>query len=164
LRRPASSSGLPTQATRSGDEPRRGFALFAHEFLLCRPRLPQARHAAVSAILRQSALPEPIRRAGSHPRQRCEPASRARGRSFDRSRSSHPERWRVWWTKQLPRTSLWQSLRGQFDRPVDEALLPMSLLERFTSTSAECRLRDLLGLLRTVSQSGPMRARLTLVS
>lgn len=74
------------------------------------------------------------------------------------------ERWRDWWTKQLPRTSLWQSLRGRLDRPVDEALLPISLLERFTSTRAECRLRKLLELLRAVSLSGPMRARLKLVS
>jgi hypothetical protein len=72
------------------------------------------------------------------------------------------ERWRDWWTKELPRTSLWQSLRGRFDRPVDEARLPMSLLDRFTNASEECRLRKMFELLRALSLSEPMRARLML--
>ena len=40
-------------------------------------------------------------------------------------------RWRQWWLEVLPRSSFWSSARTRFMPPVDEKLLPASLLERF---------------------------------
>ena len=40
-------------------------------------------------------------------------------------------RWRAWWRETLPEMSFWKAARARFDRPVDEADLPASLLARF---------------------------------
>jgi hypothetical protein len=40
-------------------------------------------------------------------------------------------RWRAWWQETLPATPFWRAARARFDRPVDTAELPSSLLERF---------------------------------
>jgi transposase-like protein len=69
------------------------------------------------------------------------------------------ERWRDWWTQQIPKTPFWGALRGRFDRPIDESTLPASLLERIAGASDEDRLRRLLDLLRDLSHSALMRAR-----
>jgi len=69
------------------------------------------------------------------------------------------ERWRAWWIEQLPRSSVWQSLRARLDRPVDESCLPASLLARITGVSDDDRHQKLLGLLHEFSHSALMRAR-----
>ena len=40
-------------------------------------------------------------------------------------------RWRTWWRETLPEMPFWKAARACFDRPVDEADLPASLLARF---------------------------------
>ena len=40
-------------------------------------------------------------------------------------------RWRRWWLESFVRTRLWRAARGDFAVPVEEGLLPASLLERF---------------------------------
>ena len=40
-------------------------------------------------------------------------------------------RWRAWWRETLPATPFWQANRARFDRPLDKAELPASLLPRF---------------------------------
>ena len=39
-------------------------------------------------------------------------------------------RWRQWWLQVFPRSSFWTTGRARFMPPVDEQLLPASLLER----------------------------------
>jgi hypothetical protein len=51
------------------------------------------------------------------------------------------ERWRQWWRQQFPLTPLWQAQCARFMPPVDTALLPASLLERFAGEAAESLLR-----------------------
>ena len=41
------------------------------------------------------------------------------------------ERWRKWWRTVFAKSPFWKAARGRFDTPVDEALLPGSLLDRF---------------------------------
>lgn len=72
------------------------------------------------------------------------------------------ERWREWWTRQVPKTPFWCAFRGRLDRPVDESMLPKSLLERITGSGDEDRLRRLLELLRDLSHSALMRARIAM--
>ena len=45
-------------------------------------------------------------------------------------------RWRQWWLEVLPRSSFWSSARTRLMPPVDEQLLPASLLERFGQSDA----------------------------
>lgn len=42
-------------------------------------------------------------------------------------------RWLAWWTSDLPTAPTWQLLRARFMPPIDEAVLPLSLLERVAS-------------------------------
>jgi len=74
------------------------------------------------------------------------------------------ERWRRWWTEELPRTELWSELRGRFDRPVLEGGLPTSLLERVQGADEEERLLRLLRLLEPISHSACMRSRFARVA
>ena len=71
------------------------------------------------------------------------------------------ERWRRWWREIMPRTDFWSQLRGRFDRPVEEAELPASLLARIGGTDEADRLQRLLNLLRPLSHSELMRQRFT---
>ncbi len=57
------------------------------------------------------------------------------------------KRWRAWWQETFTQTHFWRAARGSFARPVVEAALPASLLERFAG-SEEARL---VGLLRFVA-------------
>lgn len=41
------------------------------------------------------------------------------------------ERWREWWNDAFANSPFWKAVRGRFDTPVDESLLPRSLLDRF---------------------------------
>ena len=41
------------------------------------------------------------------------------------------ERWRAWWREAFAKSPFWKAVRGRFDKPVDETLLPRSLLDRF---------------------------------
>lgn len=41
-------------------------------------------------------------------------------------------RWQVWWRQTLPKSRVWAALKGRFARPVDETLLPYSLLAAFS--------------------------------
>jgi len=69
------------------------------------------------------------------------------------------ERWRAWWTKQVPGSRVWQALRGYFAEPIDPGRLPASLLERYSGASEDDRLLRLLDALRDLSHSALMRAR-----
>lgn len=40
-------------------------------------------------------------------------------------------RWLRWWRKVFPCSSFWQAMRARFAPPVEESLLPASLLKRF---------------------------------
>jgi hypothetical protein len=42
------------------------------------------------------------------------------------------ERWRSWWRRIFTATPFWRIARARFMPPVDHALLPASLIERFT--------------------------------
>ena len=61
------------------------------------------------------------------------------------------ERWRQWWLEEFPRTSLWRSAGGRFALPVDEARLPLSLLEAFTKRLPDERVLALLRFLLPVT-------------
>lgn len=74
------------------------------------------------------------------------------------------DRWRSWWTEELPRTELWSELRGRFDRPVLESGLPTSLLERVRGADEKERLQRLLRLLEPISHSARMRSRFARVA
>ena len=56
------------------------------------------------------------------------------------------QRWRQWWGEQFPLTPLWQAACARFMPPVDTALFPASLLERFAGDAAEALLRLLIFL------------------
>jgi len=56
------------------------------------------------------------------------------------------QRWHQWWSEQFPLTPLWQTACARFMPPVDTALLPASLLERFAGDTAEALLRLLVFL------------------
>jgi len=57
------------------------------------------------------------------------------------------ERWRQWWLEEFPRTSFWRWARGQLATPVNEQMLPLSLLESFLKPGTEERTSDLLRLI-----------------
>lgn len=42
------------------------------------------------------------------------------------------QRWRAWWLVTFPEKVFWREARGRLASPVDEARLPVSLLERFS--------------------------------
>ncbi len=57
-------------------------------------------------------------------------------------------RWRAWWLETFATSRLWQSLRGRFMPMVDEAVLPQSLLDRF---SDEVSMAAVLRILQPIS-------------
>lgn len=59
------------------------------------------------------------------------------------------ERWRVWWREAFPESRFWQSLRGRFVPAVDDASLPLGVLERLAHT--EEPVAALLHLLQPIS-------------
>ncbi len=61
-------------------------------------------------------------------------------------------RWRTWWRKAFPNTTFWRAARARFAPPVDESLLPASLLERFCQPAASDHLLTVLRFL------GPLTA------
>jgi len=56
------------------------------------------------------------------------------------------QRWRQWWGQQFPLTPLWHANCARFMPPVETALFPASLLERFAGDAAEALLRLLVFL------------------
>jgi hypothetical protein len=56
-------------------------------------------------------------------------------------------RWRKWWRESFVGSDLWRLLRGRFAPPVDELLLPSSLLERIETRAASERVLATLRLL-----------------
>ena len=67
-------------------------------------------------------------------------------------------RWRDWWRKAFPQSSFWQAMRARFVPPVEESLLPASLLERFRWPTESDRLLAALKFLvpLTVGSNCPM--------
>lgn len=57
------------------------------------------------------------------------------------------ERWRSWWSEQLPASPFWRGLAGTLMPPVELMQMPASLLERFAGTLEQ----RLLSLLRALS-------------
>lgn len=76
------------------------------------------------------------------------------------------DRWRRWWTTEMPRLDVWQVLRGRFVEQPEEARLPLSLYERMvddgTDDGTDSKLTKLLMLLRELGHSALMRARYAL--
>ena len=68
------------------------------------------------------------------------------------------ERWRSWWRDTFTATSFWQIARARFMPPVDHALLPASLIERFVGDGAE-PLVALLRFLGPITGGARMQAR-----
>lgn len=56
-------------------------------------------------------------------------------------------RWRKWWQESFVDSELWTILRGRFVPPVDESLLPSSLVERTEGAEAPERVMGALCLL-----------------
>ena len=80
------------------------------------------------------------------------------------------DRWRRWWTTEMPRLDVWRVLRGRFVEQPEEARLPLSLYERMVDEKADehtdegndAKLTKLLTLLRELGRSALMRARYAL--
>ena len=68
------------------------------------------------------------------------------------------ERWRSWWQEAFVHTPLWRGAGGTFMPPVNAAGLPVSLLERFTSTAALPRLSAMLRWLSPLTVRAPVSA------
>ncbi|HTU61722.1 MAG TPA: hypothetical protein VMF89_24870 [Polyangiales bacterium] len=62
-------------------------------------------------------------------------------------------RWRAWWCELLPETAFWRAASALLVPPVDRALLPAALLERFIGSMRE-RLIALLRFLAPLSTGG----------
>lgn len=60
------------------------------------------------------------------------------------------ERWRVWWREVFVATQCWRAAKGRFATPVDEATLPLALLERYGGDPVE-RLVHALELLAPIT-------------
>jgi hypothetical protein len=60
------------------------------------------------------------------------------------------ERWRAWWREAFAESAFWKAAAAAFMPPVQRALLPASLLERFTG-DAEARLLALLRFLGPIT-------------
>jgi hypothetical protein len=58
------------------------------------------------------------------------------------------ESWVRWWRETLPRTRLWQGLRGLWRAPVDLGRMPLSALEAFEGKGPE---EAMVGLLRVLA-------------
>jgi hypothetical protein len=62
------------------------------------------------------------------------------------------KRWRVWWLSEFVHGPSWKGAQGFFMPPLDEAHLPLTLLERFGDlTSDEGARRALLGVLTFIA-------------
>jgi hypothetical protein len=57
-------------------------------------------------------------------------------------------RWRKWWRETFTGTTFWKSARALFSPPVDDATLPLSMLDRF---GGQASLDGLIGTLRFLS-------------
>jgi hypothetical protein len=56
------------------------------------------------------------------------------------------ERWRTWWREVFVATRFWQAAKGRLATPVEEARLPLALLERFGGDAVERLVRLLVFL------------------
>jgi hypothetical protein len=56
-------------------------------------------------------------------------------------------RWRRWWLESFPESSFWKLARGRFMPPLNDGILPASLLERFAGTDDRSRLIQALSFL-----------------
>lgn len=66
-------------------------------------------------------------------------------------------RWRAWWREIFPETRLWRAAHAQFLPPLDRALLPAALLERFAGSARE-RLISLLRFISSTTDTCSVRA------
>jgi hypothetical protein len=66
-------------------------------------------------------------------------------------------RWREWWLTQFVVTPLWIAQRGRFVPPLDIALLPASLLERFSAPDEPSRLFAALQFIAPLSTNAEGR-------
>jgi hypothetical protein len=60
------------------------------------------------------------------------------------------ERWRAWWRETFAESAFWRGARAAFMPPIDPALLPALLLERFSGDD-EARLLSLLRFLGPIT-------------
>ena len=56
-------------------------------------------------------------------------------------------RWRSWWRESFPESSFWKRARSRFMPPLDDSILPASLLERFDGEDDRSRLIQALSFL-----------------
>lgn len=61
------------------------------------------------------------------------------------------ERWVSWWRETLPKTRVWQAIRGRLQRPVSVERMPLSLVEAFPRKSPEEAVVGVLRLLSPIS-------------
>jgi hypothetical protein len=61
------------------------------------------------------------------------------------------KRWQTWWRRAFVATPFWRMARAQFMPPVDEALVPAALLERFAGNNLAERLIALLRFLAPIT-------------
>ena len=75
------------------------------------------------------------------------------------------ERWRLWWKETFVQTPFWKAAKGRFASPVDERMMPMSLLEAFGFMSMREYRKPLLhaltflSLLSASAENTDLRAR-----
>ena len=67
-------------------------------------------------------------------------------------------RWRTWWHQTLPATPFWRAARARFDRPLDKAELPASLLARFGDDERDRLVATLKFLSPLTTRPGSARA------
>ncbi len=61
-------------------------------------------------------------------------------------------RWQKWWGAAFTRSPFWRQARARFARPLDEAVMPLSLVGAFgVENGAIDRLRELLHLLSPIT-------------
>ncbi len=106
------------------------------ELLLPARWVPQARHSRIPALLGSQGL---CGRPGRD-RERGRSAETLTGAGVPRRVQGvlvrTVRRWLGWWSTVFVLHRLWSEARAMFARPVAEALLPASLLERFSKPSA----------------------------
>jgi hypothetical protein len=67
------------------------------------------------------------------------------------------ERWRRWWREEFPRSAFWKWARGRLHRPVEEGMLPLSLLECFEKPSPQERTTGLLRFILPLTTPSTIR-------
>ncbi|MGH8269805.1 MAG: hypothetical protein ACRES1_07045 [Steroidobacteraceae bacterium] len=67
------------------------------------------------------------------------------------------KRWRIWWQRDVQRTSFWQSVRERFVPQVAAEALPQSLLERFQGPTCHERLEQLLRFVAPLSTASVIK-------